>query len=108
MAIPITAINSITNLKFIPKMADNISVSNALVMRLKKSGRFETLDGGQDIRQPVNYAFNQYFQWYSGAETLSTNNNDKKTALVFDWKQFNIPIVVSGLDVLKNSGKSKI
>jgi hypothetical protein len=108
MAIPISAINAITNLKFIPKLADNIATSNALVMRLKKSGRFQTLDGGQDIRQPVTYAFNQYFQWYSGSETLATANNEKKTALVFDWKQFNIPITVSGLDVLKNAGESKI
>lgn len=108
MAIPISAINSITNLKFIPKMADNITVSNAVLMRLKKSGRMQTLDGGQDIRQPVNYAFNQYFQWYAGSETLATASNDKKTALVFDWKQFNIPITISGLDVLKNSGESKV
>lgn len=108
MAIPISAINAITKQKFIPKMADNITTSNALLMRLKKAGRMKELDGGVDIRQPVNYAFNAYFQWYSGAETLSTNNNDKKTALVFDWKQFNIPIVVSGLDILKNTGESKV
>lgn len=108
MAVSITAINAITKQKFIPKLVDNVMLSNALLMYMQKNGGFETQDGGQDIRVPVRYARFSSRGWYSGSESQNTAYNEKKTALVFDWKQYYGNISISGLDQLKNAGDSKV
>lgn len=81
MAVSVTAINAITKQLFIPKLVDNVFTSNALLYFMEKNKGFETVDGGQDIRQPVRYARFSSRGFYSGAETLNTAYNEKKTAL---------------------------
>lgn len=108
MAVSVTAINAITKQGFIPKLVDNVKLSNAMLNYLDKNGGMENLDGGQDIRVPVRYARFSSRGWYSGAESQLTAYNEKKTALVFDWKQFYINITISGIDKLKNAGEAKV
>lgn len=108
MAVSVTAINAITKQAFIPKLIDNVKLSNALLMYLEKKGGMENIDGGQDIRVPVRYARFSSRGWYAGAETQNTAYNEKKTALVFDWKQFYVNITITGLDKLKNAGENKV
>lgn len=108
MAVSVSAINSITKQLFIPKMADNVILSNALLYFLEKNKGMESIPGGQDIRQPVRYARFSSRGFYSGAQTLATAYNEKKTALVFDWKQYFVNITVTGLDKLKNAGENKV
>jgi hypothetical protein len=99
----LTAISSITRKYFIPKLADNINDSNVALMKIRK----ESVDGGDDIRQPVRYARGTQ-ENYSGTSLLDTSYIEKKTALIFNWKQKNFPIVISGLDELKNAGNAKV
>ena len=87
------------------KLADNVILSNALLYFLEKNKGMESIPGGQDIRQPVRYARFSSRGFYSGAQTLATAYNEKKTALVFDWKQYFVNITITGLDKLKNAGK---
>lgn len=108
MAVSISAINAITKQHFIPKLVDNVMQSNALLMFLEKNKGLESIDGGQDIRQPVRYARFSSRGWYAGAETQNTAYNEKKTALVFDWKQYYVNISITGLDKLKNAGENKV
>lgn len=108
MSVSVNAINAITKQAFIPKLVDNVKLSNALLYFLEKNKGFESLDGGQDIRVPVRYARFSSRNWYSGSETQNTAYNEKKTALVFDWKQFYVNITISGLDKLKNAGENKV
>lgn len=108
MAVNVSAINSITRQQFIPKLVDNVRTSNALLMFLEKNGGLATLDGGQDIRAIVRYARFNSRGFYQGAETLNTSYNEKKTNLVFDWKQHYVNITVTGLDKFKNTGDSKV
>lgn len=108
MAVSVTAINAITKQGFIPKLVDNVMTSNAMLMYMKKNGGLESVDGGQDIRVPTRYARFSSRGWYSGAESQLTAYNEKKTALVFDWKQYYINITISGIDELKNAGESKV
>lgn len=108
MAVSVTAINAITKQKFIPKLVDNVMQSNAMLMFLEKHGGLETVDGGQDIRVPVRYARFASRGWYAGSESQNTAYNEKKTALVFDWKQYYVNITISGIDELKNAGESKV
>src|SRR4051812_47852783 len=108
MTVSVTAINAITKQNFIPKLVDNVMLSNAMLYYLEKNKGLETVDGGQDIRVPVRYQRFSSRGWYAGSEAQSTAYNEKKTALVFDWKQFYVNITISGIDKLKNAGESKV
>jgi len=102
----LTAISSITRKYFFKELVDEITTSNPLLMKLK--GRMETVDGGDDIRVPVEIAYTTNAMWYSGDETLSVSGNDQFFALIFSWKQHNVAITISELDRLKNAGSSKV
>lgn len=97
------AINSVTRKYFFPKLADNINTSNVALMKIKK----ERVSGGADIRQPVRYKRGVQ-QNYSGSEVLNVSYVEKKFALIFDWKQKNFPVVISGLDKIKNNGPEAV
>ena len=98
------ALTSISERWFNKKMSDNISTSNALLMRCKK----ETLDGGTDIRVPLHYAYITGSQWYAGDQTLNTSYNEKKIVAIFNAKQLDVPVVIVEADRLKNGGAAKI
>jgi hypothetical protein len=108
MAVSVSAINAITKQLFIPKLVNNVMLANSLLYFMEKNKGMESIDGGQDIRVPVRYARFSSRGWYSGSETQSTAYNEKKTALVFDWKQYYTNITISGLDKLKNMGENKV
>jgi hypothetical protein len=57
---------------------------------------------------PLNYAKISAAGWYSGADTLSTTDNDIMTAAEYQWKQLYVNISISRADELKNSGDSQI
>ncbi len=79
MALTYDQISAITERTFIKKLADNYFDSNPLTKRLKEKS-LELLDGGLSIMQPLNYANTTASGWYSGAETLSTIDNDNITS----------------------------
>lgn len=107
MALTYNQISAITQSKIVPKMIDNIFDSNPLLQRARK--KFYTkVDGGTSILQPLNYAQISAGGWYSGADTLSTTDNDVFTAAEYQWKQIYKNISISRLDELKNSGDAAI
>jgi hypothetical protein len=107
MALTYDQISAITQKKIIPKLVDNIFDSNPLLQRAKK--KFYTkVDGGTSITQPLNYAQNSASDWYSGADTLSTTDNDVITAAEYSWKQIYANISINRLDEIKNSGDAAI
>lgn len=100
-------ISAITQKKFIPKLYDNVFDVSPLLQRLKKKS-YEKLDGGTEIVVPLGYAMTTASDWYTGAETLDTTDNDVMTAAVYQWKQIYANISINRLDELKNSGDSQI
>jgi hypothetical protein len=107
MALTYNQISAITQSKIVPKMVDNIFDSNPLLQRAKK--KFYTkVGGGTSIIQPLSYAQITASDWYSGADTLSTTDNDVFTAAEYSWKQIYANITISRMDELKNSGDSAI
>lgn len=108
MALSYDQITAITQKKFIPKLYDNIFQANPLLERAKKKGWYEKLDGGEKIVVPLNYAQNSASDWYEGADTLSTVDNETITAAEYDWKQIYGNITITRRDELKNSGDSQI
>ena len=108
MALTYDQISAITELKFIPKLVDNIFDSDPLLQRAKKKGWYKKIDGGTSIIAPLAYAQNGAGGWYSGAETLSTTDTEQITGAEYAWKQLYENITVSRLDELKNSGDAQI
>lgn len=88
------------------ELADNVSQHNALLARLMKKGRMETVDGGYEIVEPLEYAENSTFQRYSGYQTLNVSASDVLSAAKFDWKQAAVHITASGLELRQNNGKA--
>lgn len=107
MALSYDQISAITQKKIVPKMVDNIFDSNPLLQRARKKF-YEKVDGGTSILQPLNYAQISAGGWYSGADTLSTTDNDVFTSAEYSWKQIYKNITISRIDELKNSGDSAI
>lgn len=107
MALSYDQLSAITQKKFIPKMADNIFDSNPLFRRAREKF-LEKIDGGERIVVPLGYASTTASGWYTGADTLSTTDNDQITAAEYLWKQLYVNISINRLDELKNSGDSQI
>jgi len=87
------------------KIADNVTNNNALLKRLSTKGKIKTVSGGTYIMQELSFAENSNAGWYSGYDILPTGVTDVLSAAQYDWKQAAVPVVISGLEQLQNSGK---
>ena len=56
---------------------------------------------------PLNYATTSASGWYTGADTLSTSDNENITAAEYAWKQIYANISITRLDEFKNSGDAQ-
>ena len=90
------------------KIQDNVTNNNALLMKLKKKGKTKTFSGGHKILQELSFAENTNAGWYSGYDLLPTNASDNLSAAEFDIKQAAVPVIISGLEQLQNSGKEQM
>lgn len=90
------------------ELADNVTNNNALLARLKKKGKVQTVNGGRTIVQELEYAENSTFKRYSGYESLNISPSDVFTAAEFDYKQAAVAVSISGLEQLQNSGAEAI
>jgi len=107
MALTYGDVSAITEKYFVPKLIDNIFASNALLQRAKNKW-YDRVEGGEKCLVPVMYAVTAGGAWYAGDETLSTAATDQITALEFDWKYANVPIVINHTDEIRNKGKAAI
>ena len=103
MALTYDQISAITEKNFIKKLVDNIFRSNVLTERMLRKNTVK-LAGGERIVQPVMYAQSSSDVWFQGAETLNTTDVEQFSAFEFLWKQAQVPISITRLDELKNSG----
>jgi len=106
MALSYDQLTAITEKKFLPKLVDNVFNSNALLMKLKAKEQLQS--GGDKIVAPLGYAEVAASDWYQGAETLSTTDNEVITAAEYDWKQLYANISITRRDELRNSGDAAI
>jgi len=86
-------------------IADNVTKNNALLSRLEARGKIKTVSGGSKIFQELSFAENGNAGWYSGYDLLPVAAQDVISAAEFEFKQAACPVTISGLDMLKNSGK---
>ena len=90
------------------KIADNVTNNNALLSRLNQKGNIKTASGGRDIMQELSFAESGNAGWYSGYDLLPVGVSDVISGAIYDWKQAACPVVISGLEMLQNSGKESM
>jgi len=90
------------------KIADNVTNNNALLAKLKKQGRIKTFSGGTKILQELSFAENSNAGWYSGYDLLPVGVSDVISAAEYDIKQAAVPVIISGLEQLQNSGRERM
>ncbi len=108
MPLTYSQLSGITQDKFMPVLKDQWSNETPLLERAKRKGWYKKVDGGQSILLPLEYAALTAAGSYSGAETLSTTDNETMTAAQLNWKQYYVNITISRRDELVNSGDSQI
>lgn len=111
MAFPIAAISDViatTVESRSGKIADNVTKNNAALAYLAKRGNVRPVSGGSSILEEIAFAENGNAGWYSGYDFLPVAAQDVIGAAQFDYRQAAVPIVISGLEQLRNSGKQQI
>lgn len=94
-----------TDRHWVKGVADNVSDHNGLFNRLKKKGQIESISGGYEIVERLDYAENSTYQRYSGYDSLNTAASDVLTSAKFDLKQAAVHVTASGREIRMNSGK---
>lgn len=89
-------------------LQDNVTKNNALLARLNQRGNVKTVSGGSLIFQELTFAENGNAGWYSGYDLLPVAAQDVISSAQFDFKQAACPVIVSGLDQLRNSGREQM
>lgn len=89
-------------------LADNVTNNCALLTRLNTKGRIKPFTGGSQILQEISYANNATAMMYSGYQTIDITPQKVIDAATFDIKQAAVGVTISGLEMLKNSGKQQI
>lgn len=90
------------------RISDNVTSNNAFLKRMDTRGNIKTVSGGDKIYQELSYAENSNSGWYSGYDILPIAQADVISAAEFTLKQAAVPIVLSGLEMLQNSGKEQM
>lgn len=110
MAIPNSTYNELlttTIAAYSPQIADNVTKSNALLVRMKERNNIKLVDGGNTLLENLKYAENGTWKWYSGYETLDVSAQDVLTSAEYEWKQGNVNVTISGLELRKNANSKQ-
>ena len=90
------------------KIADNVIKNNAALAYLRKGGNVKSFAGGTKIYEELSYTANTNGGAYSGYDLLPVAAQDVLSAAEFSMKQYAVPVVMSGLEELQNSGAEQM
>jgi hypothetical protein len=90
------------------KIQDNVTKNNALLTHLREKNRVLPVGGGNLILEELSFAENGNASFYSGYDLLPTSAQDVLSAAQFSLKQAAVPVTISGLEKLQNSGKEEM
>ena len=92
------------------KLADNVTLNNAVLDRLRKRGNVRPFSGGNVILEEIMYndTNTNNTNSYSGYETLDIAPNSPISAAQFSIAQYASAVTISGLEMLQNSSKEAI
>ena len=107
MALTLDQLTAITKKYYVPKLVDNIFQADAFLSELSSKSKM-TVDGGTSIVHDLAYATTTASDWYQGADTLSSVDNEQISGADYDWKQIYANIAIKRSDELKNSGDAAV
>lgn len=90
------------------EVADNVTDNNAILAQMKRKGRIKTYDGGRIIYWNLSYTENPNGGSFSGYDLLPVNAAEVLSAAEYSPKQYAVPVVVSGAELLANSSRSQV
>lgn len=90
------------------RMVDNIFKKHVLLDHLKKNGGTQMFDGGRKLVAPLMYGTNSTVMSFSGTDTLDNTYQEGIDAAEYDWKYYNVSIVISKTDESKNRGRTAV
>ena len=91
------------------ELADNVTNNNAILKKLSmRSNGMSTFSGGTKILEELAYAENGNAGWYSGYDILPVGTSENFSAAEYAIKQAAVPVLMSGLEQLQNSGKERM
>jgi hypothetical protein len=102
------ALASTTLRNYRNEMIDNIFLSDALLSHRESNGGIEKLDGGRQVVVPLMYGTNSTVMAFSGTDNLDLTYQGGIDAAVYDWKYYNVSVVFTKEDELKNKGRSAV
>lgn len=98
-----------TTLDFYEKsLADNIFKRHVLLNHFQKNGGTKMYPGGKSIRVPLMYSANTTVKAFDGLDALDLTYQDTVDAAEYDYKFYDVSIVFTLVDELKNSGPQQI
>lgn len=83
-----------------PVIFDNVSARTALLFRMKDVGAIITVGGKPHLRFNILKEL-PTASAYTDLETLTPVRADPVTSLIYEWKQLQAPVQISGLDMIK-------
>jgi len=101
------AIATSTLAKYRPKLVDNISNDTPLLRWFTTGGRKRTEDGGDGVIEPLLYELGDG-KWYSKYDELNTTDDGGITNARYDWRQYAVPVAISGHEMRVNKGEAAI
>ena len=90
------------------KIADNVTNNNAVLKRLSSKGKVKNFSGSTYIMQELSFAENSNAGWYTGYDLLPVGVSDVISAAQYNIKQAAVPVIISGLEQLQNSGREQM
>lgn len=116
MAVPATwntslvldSILTTSMMNYMRTLFEQVVTNNFLYNRAFRSGRIDTMDGGEAIIVPLMYELNDTVKFYSAYENLDVRPQDGMTPARFEWKQLAGSVSISRLEERQNAGKNKI
>jgi hypothetical protein len=90
------------------EIQDNVTKNNAILFQLKRKNRIKPVNGGRLIYEVISFAENNNGGWYSGYDTLPVAAQDVISSAEFNWKQYAVPVTISGLEEMQNSGEEAL
>jgi hypothetical protein len=90
------------------KIADNVTNHNYLLKKMETKGKIKPFSGGHKILQELSFAENSNAGWYTGYDLLPVGVSDVVSAAEFEIKQAAVPVIISGLEQLKNAGREQM
>jgi hypothetical protein len=88
------------------KLWSNI-LDKDVLLRVFKEKAMDVVPGGRKLAYPQIYLSNQTFESYAGADEIDLSIQQALTHAEYSWAQYAGSVVITGIDLFKNSGSKE-